>query len=1055
MRTCSKCRRDNADEARFCQFCGTPVQTDAVEEQRKIVTVVFTDVTGSTALGERLDPETVRGLMGRYFDAVRAAIEHHGGTVEKFIGDAVMAVFGVPVLHEDDALRAVRAAVEMREALAALNEQLQAERGVSILTRTGVNTGQVVASDVAARERFVTGDTVNVAARLEQAAAPGEILLGVSTKALTRDAVQVESVEPLRLKGKSEPVPAFRLLSLRGATAGRERRLDSPMIGRERQLRTLGEAFEAAVTDRACQLVTVLGSPGVGKTRLVQEFVSGVEGAGVHRGHCLSYGDAITFWPIKELVRSMVGATQAAAAQEVLAALRQSLEGADDAEAVAVRLAGLIGLSPEPSTQQDGFWAVRRLVEHRAAAAPLILVVDDIHWAEPTLLDLIEYIVDWARETPVLVLSTARPELLDDRPDWGGGKAHATSILLEPLSAADSELLVDSLLGGVLPDSARERIASAAEGNPFFVEEMLAMLVDDGLLRKEDDLWVVTADVSDVGVPATVQTLIAARLDRLGRDERTVISRGSVEGTLFHVRSVAALAPEVGESIRKALRALVRKEMIRPDRAEFVGDDAYRFRHQLIRDASYESLSKQTRAELHERFARWLADRTGETAGLDTIIAHHFERAHVYRVELGSAGTEVDELADQATIRYERAARVALAHGDPRGGVQLLRRAIGLDGAAQSERALETRLLLGSGLVETGGFVEAGELFADVETRARALGATRIELHAGIGRLRVRDRLDTESSNAALTIESERLQAGLLTLGDLAGAATAIIPRIFWLRYDIAPKVADEAAALAHEAGDPALETEALGWKVVVGFWGSMPAGQGAQATEQLLSREGLDRDRQSSALGLLGGYLGMLGRFEEGREAIARGRTIANELGLSTAGYAFWGGFLEVFAGELGRSEDVIRDGFEKLASLGEKNRLSTLAAMLAELLAIRGDVAEAERYLEISLEASSPDDVDSHSSVAGARAILAIREGDTEKATALASSAAEMMRGRGAAWREGLYLMVLADAREAAGDLDGATDALALALERFEKKELLPLEARTRGRLLALRSG
>ncbi len=1026
------------------------METPPVEEQRKIVTVVFTDVTGSTALGEQLDPETLRGVMGRYFDAMQAAIERHGGTVEKFIGDAVMAVFGVPVMHEDDSLRAVRAAVEMREALTALNERLQAEQGLSILTRTGVNTGEVVAGDVAARERFVTGDTVNVAARLEQAAAPGEILLGVSTHTLTRDAVEVEAVEPLALKGKSEPVPAFRLISISGTAAGRERHLDSPMIGRARQLRTLRDAYEAAAVDKACQLFTVLGSPGVGKSRLIEEFVSGVEGAQVHRGHCLSYGDGITFWAIEELVRSVVGADHPATPEAAVDALRASLVGAEEADAIAGALAGLLGLSPAPSTQQDGFWALRRFLEYRAVESPLVLVLDDIHWAEPTLLDLIEYLVDSTREAPILFLCSARPELLDERPNWGGGKANSTSILLEPLSAADSELLVDGLLGGVLPDSARERIASAAEGNPLFVEEMLGMLVDDGLIRKEGDDWVVTEDLSNVAVPATIQTLIAARLDRLGRDERTVMDRGSIEGKLFHVGSVTALAPEMSEgAIREPLRSLVRKEMIRPERAEFAGDDAFRFRHQLIRDTSYDSLPKQTRADLHERLARWLAARSDEPAGLDAIIAYHFERAHAYRVELGSSGPEVDALAAEAIVGYSRAGRAALAHGDPLGGVQLLRRAVKLSGPAANDEELETQLRLGNGLTVTGAFAEAEEVFSGVAERARALGSERIELHARIGGLTVGDRLDTELTDSAVIAESEEIEAALVALGDYAGASAAMLVRVNWLPRDVAPGVAAQAAALARRTGDESREIEALVWRVVVGFWGSMPTSEGIRECEDLLSRDPLDRSQQSTTLNILGVLFGMVGRFDEGRTVLSRAKTMLEELGAASGASTFAGFLLEDFAGDFRRAEDILRAGAEELARLGEKNRLSTIAALFAWHLAMRNATAEAERYLEVSREAVSPDDVDTFAAMSAANAVLSLHAGDTDAATTSARTAVEYMRERRAIWQEGLYLVVLADTLEAAGDAAQAKEALTAALDCFEAKELLPLVTRTRERL------
>jgi class 3 adenylate cyclase len=590
VEACPSCGRDNAEEALFCQFCGTALVAAApAADQRKVVTVVFTDVTGSTALGEKLDPESMRHVISRYFDAMRDVIERHGGTVEKFIGDAVMAVFGIPQLHEDDALRAVRAAVEMRDALAALNLDLQRERGVAISTRTGVNTGEVVAGgDATANERLVTGEAVNVAARFEQAAEPGEILIGEATYALVRDAVEVEAVEPLELKGKSELVAAFRLLSVRAGAAGRERQLDSPMVGRERPLRMLEDSFGAVASDRSCHLFTALGSPGVGKSRLVLEFVGRLNGrATVLRGRCLSYGDGITFWPVVEIVQAAAGLSAEAEHTEVGRRIRSLLSDADDAAMITDRIEQVLGLSEVNPSLDETFWAIRKLLEHLARDKPVVVVIDDIHWAEPTLLDLIEHVADWTRDAPVFLICLARPELLEIRPNWGGGKLNASSLLLEPLSAAECEQLIVNALGTAgLPTDARERILRGADGNPLFVEEMLGMLIDDGLLRREADGWVVQGDLTDVTVPASIQALLAARLDRLAADERSAIERGSVEGSVFHVGGVEALSLEPHRStVRPNLLSLVRKELIRADRSELAGEDAFRFHHLLLRDA--------------------------------------------------------------------------------------------------------------------------------------------------------------------------------------------------------------------------------------------------------------------------------------------------------------------------------------------------------------------------------------------------------------------------------------------------------------------------------------
>ena len=438
MLTCAACGRENPDGSRFCNACGADLAEPAVAEReyRKVVTLLFCDVVGSTALGESTDPEALRGLLGRYFDEMKAIVERHGGSVEKFIGDAVMAVFGVPQLHEDDALRAIRAAVEMRDALP--------ELGVE--ARIGVNTGEVV---VGTAERLATGDAVNVAARLEQAAGAGEVLLGPETAALVRDAVETEELV-LELKGKSEPLVAHRLISLQAQAPAFARRFDAPLVGRERELRRLQEAFGQAVADRSCQLFTVLGSAGVGKSRLTAEFIGSVDGARVVRGRCLPYGEGITYWPVIEVLKQLPPARELDLDPAALGAIE-----------------GLLGDEPSVSATEEIPWALRKLFESAAASAPLVVVFDDIHWAEPAFLDLIEHVADLSRAAPILLLCLARPELLDRQPGWGGGKLNATTVLLEPLSATQTDELLERLLGeATLGDGAARAHPRRRRGEP-------------------------------------------------------------------------------------------------------------------------------------------------------------------------------------------------------------------------------------------------------------------------------------------------------------------------------------------------------------------------------------------------------------------------------------------------------------------------------------------------------------------------------------------------------------------------------------------------------------
>src|SRR3954462_13845921 len=456
MAACPTCGKENEAGARFCSACGTQLAVEAPREVRKTVTVLFCDVAGSTAMGERLDPETTRRLMARYFESAREILERHGATVEKFIGDAVMAVFGIPQVHEDDALRAARAALELRNAVGELT------------LRIGVNTGEVVAGT---GETLVTGDAVNVAARLEQAAEPGPILLGAQTFRLVQSAVDVEPVAPVAAKGKTEPVVAHRLVRVHEGAALFPRRLDAPLVGRNEELAALERAYAQAQADRSCRLVTLLGVPGIGKTRLTREFAAHVgSDARVVTGRCLSYGEGITYWPLAEIVR---GLGDVAAVEELIAAEPQAHQIVHDV------FAG-VGLGEGVVRPEETPRATRRLFEALASDRPLVVVLDDVHWAEPTLLDLIDHVVNLSRGAPILLLCVARPELLDSRPGFGSGTPDATTVLLDPLSLDEAASLMELLAATALDASVRERITAAAEGNPLFVEQMLAMLSEDG-----------------------------------------------------------------------------------------------------------------------------------------------------------------------------------------------------------------------------------------------------------------------------------------------------------------------------------------------------------------------------------------------------------------------------------------------------------------------------------------------------------------------------------------------------------------------------------------------
>jgi class 3 adenylate cyclase len=729
VKVCPVCREENAFRARFCQGCGTLLPAVATRSTRRTVTVVFSDISGSTRLTQRLDPESFRSVMTRYFDEMRAVLERHGGTVEKFIGDAVMAVFGIPELHEDDALRAVRAAVEMKNALEDVNEELVRRWGTPLAVRTGLNTGEVVTGDPARGQSLVTGDAVNLAARLESAASPGEILIGKDTHALVKDAVRAEPLEPLSLKGIGQPVAAFRLLEVIPGAAGRARRLDSPLVGRDDELGVLESAFRSCVADAACRIVTILGAVGVGKSRLALELERVVEpGPLVLTGRCLSYGECNTFRPLAQAVRTAVGVGDEDSPGTARKQIADFLEDEPGADAIADRVAQLIGFADSPAAATENFDAVVQLFEALARRRPLVLVFDDIHWAEPTFLALLRHVNDRSRGVPIFLLCVARSELLDRYPEW----ASERTVALEPLSDAECRRLVEFVLGPGNPSrDVQDRIVSTAGGNPLFLEEMLAMLIDEGLLVDEEGRYILRIDPADIRVPPTIQAVLAARLDRLPPDERRVIEIASVAGDLFHEDEIAAVASgEDGLRSGEILSALVAKEFVRAETGSFSKTGAYRFHHSLIRDVAYEQIPKLERARLHEILATWLeGGRRAWSRWLQEMMAYHLERAYWYRVELAPLDGAAAAVARRASTELASAGRKAYAARDIPPAASLMRRAVAIYPDGDIDR-LELLPILAEALVELEEFDEAHALATEAIETARARGHRAVESHA-------------------------------------------------------------------------------------------------------------------------------------------------------------------------------------------------------------------------------------------------------------------------------------------------------------------------------------
>ena len=1051
MRDCPACGASAPEDFRFCGRCGAALDATTTAEQgvRKTVTVLFSDVTGSTALGERLDPETLRRLMGAYFDAVRSVLEHHGGTVEKFIGDAVMAVFGTPRVHEDDALRACRAALAMRTELDRLNVRFQHDWGVEIVTRTGINTGQVVAGGpgegrASSPMTLVTGDAVNVAARLEQAAEPGEILLGQTTYALVRDDVVVETMAALTVRGKRDAVAAVRLVALAPA-APDGRRLESAMIGRDRERLILDQAFERAVSDRACQLFTVLGGAGVGKSRLVHEFVRDArERATILRGRCLPYGDGITYWPVVEIVKQASGMGAGEAPESARAMLDAAFGGGPDGPRMVERIAQLMGLSDVPAPAEETRWAIRRLIESLAATRPLVVVFDDVQWAQPTFLDLIEHIAEWSRDVPILLLVVSRQELLELRPSWGGGKLNATTILLEPLGATESQRLIANLAGQVdLPAAIAERIAGAAEGNPLFVEELFAMLLDEGALRRDDDHLVATQDLATLKVPPTIAAIIAARLDRILGTDRAALERAAVVGKAFWRDAVAELSPPAERlEIADRLRDLIRKDFVRPDRSTFPDDEGYRFRHILVRDTAYDGLPKEVRADLHLRFARWLERVAGDrVAEFEEVVAYHLEQAYRYRLELGPLDDVYAAAGSEAGERLGTAGRRALARGDLPAAISLLERAAGLLTSDAPGRAL-VLTELGSALTERGEFARASAIFTGAIEAAERAGDEGASSRAALTRLHVMFFTDPGGVAETTRNEVERLIPIFEARGDELGLAKArrrlaLVHRT----HGAGRSMADElrlAIDHARRAGDAREEARSVSLLAMADWLGPTPAAEAEVHCRALLVESAGDRTAERGIRYALAALAAIGGRIDEARRELAARLAICEELGLrgETAETVALAGWIDALAGDFEAADDAFGRACATFRTIGDRNGLAAGSADRARVLTALGRDAAAIEAAAESEVAAAPDDVPTQATWRGAAAVARARSGEPELARTLAEESVRLAFATDRLTLQGDCLVAAADAYRTLGDPTAAEGALHRALERYERK-------------------
>jgi class 3 adenylate cyclase/tetratricopeptide (TPR) repeat protein len=1046
MTNCPSCGEENPPKFRLCGYCGAPLAaqpaTLPVREMRKTVTLIFSDLKDSTALGERLDSEALHEVKDRYFTAMAAEITRHGGKIEKYIGDAIMAVFGLPRAHEDDALRAVRAADDMRKALARVNQDLMARYGVTLANRTGVNTGEVVANDdEKADQKLATGDAVNVAARLEQAAPVNEIYLGETTYQLVRDAVEVEAVEPLQLKGKAEKVTAYRLVSALGLD-GYARRQDTPIVGRETELAALHVAYQQVCDGRTVRLVTVFGDAGLGKSRLVREVTDRIAaGARVLRGRCLPYGDGITFWPLVGMVREAANIRDEDHPETARAKLLAAVGDAD----VEARLASAVGLSTAAFPLHEIYWGARKFLEGFGAFDPVVALVDDIHWAEPAFLDLLEHVLDASADAPILLLATSRHDLLETKPEWGD-RAGSTRLVLRPLSDAASAQVVANLLGSAgLPRDVVERIVAAAEGNPLYVEQMLSMLIDSGALRQEGGQWVRGDFYGEITVPPTIKALLEARLDNLARADRATVEPASVIGLQFERPAIEALAPEaVRAAIGEHLGTLARKHFIDLSSAA-QAETLYRFHHHLVRDTVYNGLLKRARANLHIAFVRW-ADKVNaerdRALEFQEILGYHLEQAHRYLSELGPLDAAGFEIGTDAAHRLSGAARRAFARGDMHAAASLYRRAIALLGDQSPERP---PLLpeLGEVLMELGDFTEMRSVLdrALAEADRHAYGQVKISARLVAMLARLYSGEPGSWSDEALRLAQEVIPSleHENAHNELANAWRLVaMTHLISGRHSPFGHAAEKVMLHARMAGNGRLVARSALGMANSALYGPMPVKEAITRCESLIADQMSDRQVEAMINCKIAQLLAMNGDFDAARTLYWRARAALRDLGngIHAASTGLDYVAVELLAGDLEAAEREAKEDYEYLTRMGASYYASTMAALLSRVVRDMGRLDEALAYSQTAESTAAEDDVDSQVLWRSARAPILARGGDFGGAESLARSAIAIANKTEIPGLQADSLFELAVVLDLAGQRQEAWQAAKSAVELYSAK-------------------
>ena len=951
-----------------------------VVEARKVVTVVFCDADGPT------DPEALRRLLERALEPMTAAVSRHGGTVEKTAAGGLMALFGVPKVHEDDALRALRAATEIRDLLP--SQGLQA--------RIGVQSGEVITGG----DGPVTGVAVALAKRLEEAAAPGEVLIGELTLALTARAANVEPAEPLQLRSNTQPLPTFRLVGVHDVPEPAHR---MRFVGREPELALIRTAWERSQEGECCELVTIIGDAGVGKSRLTAEALAPLD-TRILRGRCLPYGDGITYWPVIEVLNQL------------------NLEPPQEASAP---IRALLGQTHTDTSAGEIAWAFRKTLEHAAAEQPLIVVFDDIHSGEETFLDLVEHVALLSSGAAILLVCIARPELLERRPAWPG--THR----LEPLTDTN----IDELIPARVPSRLREKIARAAGGNPLFIEEMVAIAGDaDG----------------ELAVPPTLQAVLAARLDQLDPGERAVLTYGAVEGETFHHGAVQALAPD-GQDVAARLTGLVRKGLIRPGRADLPGEDGYRFRHILIRDAAYDALPKATRAQWHERYANWLDQHGADLVQREELVGYHLEQSFRWRTELGNTDDETNALGERAAVHLAAAGRRAADRGDYPAAANLLQRALELGIADERER-VRVQLELADLFAEIVQPERVRTLVRDALDAANRIGDRGLAAHARLHDMSSYPFPGWTYDEEAPTTPEEDI-AIFAALGDDRGLAKARVRLAHTLnksgRMAAACAELERALDSADAARQPFLRSQITVLLLQMLCDGPAPVAEVMGRCEEL-RRSSVGQPLLEAAIeGALFMICAMAAREDEARSYDRRSSEMLDEFSYQMlAPIRRKRAEAHLLLGDADRAEQHLLALWRDFGETGGISRATMQGAhILALLCCDQGRWEEAENWLARGSE-DPPAPPGSFIGITrpAVMARLAAQHGELEEALELARRAveagehADRLNAAATAW------LALAEVRRARGETAEADAAVAAALQVYERKGNVAAAARVR---------